>query len=239
VVHVVLLRLRAPLDVAFEEYSILMSVKRQSARAAVGLGAAALLAMSIAAPAAAHETRIVGDYRVTVGMIAEPVYVGQKSGLEFRVVTDNEDEALREPVEGLAEDGGTITATVTKSGVTQDAEIAARFGSPGWYQSYFFPTEAGPYEFQLTGTIEGTPIDESWTAGSPGSDATGQFGAVEEVSSGQFPDQLPSDQEVADQAAMGETASGQIPIAIGLGVAGLAVGVIALIIALAGRRRSA
>ena len=47
--------------------------------------AAALLAIT-AGGAFAHEERDVGDYSFEVGFIDEPVFTGQKSGLEFFVV---------------------------------------------------------------------------------------------------------------------------------------------------------
>ena len=46
--------------------------------------AAALLAIT-AGGAFAHEERDVGDYSFEVGFIDEPVFTGQKSGLEFFV----------------------------------------------------------------------------------------------------------------------------------------------------------
>jgi hypothetical protein len=187
--------------------------------------------------AAAHETRVIDDeYRLTVGMIAEPVFVGQKSGLELRVVTQAEDAADQVPVDGLVD---TLQAEVAKGDLTRDVEISARFGSPGWYQSYFFPTEAGPYAFRVYGTINGVPVDETYTAGAPGDGASGQFGAVEEVAAGQFPSTLPSDAEIALQAEAGQGAADQLPIALGLGGAGLVLGIIAIALALAGRRRTA
>ena len=47
--------------------------------------AAALLAIT-AGGAFAHEERDVGDYSFEVGFIDEPVFTGQKSGLEFFVM---------------------------------------------------------------------------------------------------------------------------------------------------------
>ena len=43
----------------------------------------------------AHESRTVGDYEFVVGFIDEPVYTGQKSGLEVMVAQGDT------PVEGL------------------------------------------------------------------------------------------------------------------------------------------
>jgi len=207
-----------------------MKVRTFMRRWVVALTAAGLIASMAASPAAAHESRQMGDYRVTVGMIAEPVFVGQKSGLEFRVVKGTDGEAP--PVEGLEE---TIKAEVTKGGVTKEVEVAARFGEPGWYQSYFFPTESGPYQFRLFGTIEGTQHESSWTGGQAGEGAQGQYGAVEELAGGQFPRVLPSDAQIAADA---ESAR-MTPIALGVGILGAVLAVVAIGLVLASRRRTA
>lgn len=47
-------------------------------------GAALTLLVGIGV-AAAHEQRDVGDYTFTVGFLEEPVFTGQKSGLDLRV----------------------------------------------------------------------------------------------------------------------------------------------------------
>ena len=54
-----------------------------------------ILTLSLAAPVLAHEERTVGGYDLEVGFIAEPVYVGERSGLEIHVTKDDK------PVEGL------------------------------------------------------------------------------------------------------------------------------------------
>ena len=139
--------------------------------------AAALLAIT-AGGAFAHEERDVGDYSFEVGFIDEPVFTGQKSGLELIVSSGDE------PVEGLEE---TLEAEVTFGSQTRDLEISPRFGEPGAYESVFFPTAAGPYTFRIYGDVEGATIDESFTSSPDG------FGEVEELSGGQFPVQFPSD----------------------------------------------
>ena len=105
--------------------------------------------------ALAHEEREVGDHTFVVGFIDEPVFTGQKSGLEFFVSRGEE------PVEGLEE---TLQAEVTFGSETRDLEISPRFGEPGAYESVFFPTAAGPYTFRISGEVEGSAIDESFTS---------------------------------------------------------------------------
>lgn len=178
----------------------------------------------VTAPAAAHGGREVNGYAFTVGFIDEPVFTGQASGLELHVERDEV------PVEGLEE---TLRAQVTYGDQTRDLELSPRAGEPGRYRSVFFPTAAGRYTFRIYGTVEGTAVDETFTSGIDG------FGDVAELATGQFPVQLPAPGDVARDAAAGAAAVGTATIGLVLGGAGLLVGLVALGIALAGRRRPA
>ncbi len=177
----------------------------------------------LALPVAAHEQRAVGDYTMIVGLIDEPVFTGQKSGLEFSVMSGDE-----EPVTGLEE---TLQAQVSYQGQTRDLPLSARFGQAGWYESVFFPTAAGPYTFRIFGSIEGTVIDESFTSGPD------TFSEVEDAQSGQFPVVLAPQSEVAADARRGAQAADQVPLALGIGGLGMLIGLIGVGLALAGRRR--
>jgi len=188
-------------------------------RAAV-LGAALTMIVGTGA-AFAHEARDVRDHTLVVGFADEPVYTGQKSGLEF-LVSHGE-----EAVEGLEE---TLSASVTFGDQTRDLEIEPRFGEPGWYQSVFFPTAAGPYTFRIFGEIEGEPFDESFTSGPD------TFSEVQDVTGGQFPVQFPPTGDVARDAEAGANAATTSTIALILGGAGLIAGLVALGLALARRR---
>jgi hypothetical protein len=110
--------------------------------------------------------------------------------------------------------------------------VSPRFGQPGWYQSYFFPTEEGTYSFHITGTIGDTPVDETFTSGPD------TFGDVEAATSGQFPVEFPATADLVDQARRGSDAAGLVPFALGLGAAGVLVGLLALGLAFGARRRT-
>jgi hypothetical protein len=188
-------------------------------RAAV-LGAGLTLIVGTGA-VAAHESRDVGDHSIVVGFVDEPVFTGQKSGLEFGVSHGEE------PIEGLE---GTLSASVTYSDQTRDLEIEARFGEPGWYQSIFFPTAAGPYTFRIFGEIEGEPFDESFTSGPD------TFSEVQDVTGGQFPVQFPATGDIVRDAEAGANAATTSTIALVVGGAGLVVGLVALGLTIARRR---
>lgn len=188
-------------------------------RAAV-LGAVLTTLVSIGVTSA-HESREVGGYTFTVGFLDEPVYTGQKSGLDLRVARDDE------PVEGLE---ATLEAEVTVDGQTRQLDIAPVFGEPGAYSSVFFPTAAGPYTFRIVGEVNGEPIDESFISGPD------TFSEVQDVTSGQFPVQLPSTGDIARDAQAGANAATTATAALVVGSAGLVAALIALGLSVARRR---
>ena len=191
--------------------------KRVARAALVG---AVLAVVATTGAVAAHESRDVGDNTIVVGFANEPVYTGQKSGLEFLVTR------AEEPIEGLEE---TLQATVTFGDESRDLEISPRFGEPGWYESVFFPTAAGQYTFQITGEIEGEPFDETFTSGPD------TFSDVQDVTGGQFPVQFPPTGDVVRDAEAGAGAATTATIALVLGGAGLVAGLVALGLSLARR----
>jgi hypothetical protein len=190
-------------------------------RAGLPVASAVGLLLAIAAPVAAHEARTVAGYDMEVGFINEPVFVGDKSGLEFFVNKDGK------PVEGLEK---TLTAQVIYQGQTRDLPITAREDSPGAYESQFIPTAAGPYTFHIKGMIESSPIDEQFTSSPTG------FDEVKDQATGQFPVQFPAEADIVAQAQAGQNAANQLPIALAIGAAGLILGLIGTALAFTARR---
>ena len=185
------------------------------------MGACALIAL-LASPVFAHEARQVAGYDLEVGLIGEPVFVGQESGMELGVTRDGK------PVEGLA---ASLTVEVQYGSSKRTLALQPAGEDMPGYVAPFIPTAAGPYTFHLAGSIEGTPIDESFTSSSTG------FEEVREAASGEFPVTLPTLAELADQAKKGADAAALVPVALAVGAAGLVVGLLGLGVALAGRRR--
>jgi hypothetical protein len=171
----------------------------------------------------AHGEHEIGDYAIEIGLIGEPVYVGQKSGLELGVTKGGQ------PVDGL---DATLKAQVIVGNRSLDLSLAPREEQPGWYESAFIPTQAGQYTFHLTGDLEGRAVDETYTSIPAG------FGEVQDTAAGQFPVQFPSQADLVAQAQQGADAAAQLPLAFALGAAGLVAGLLALGVSLAGRRRA-
>jgi len=200
-----------------------MRHSRARVRRLLAVAAAALFTLLATGVVVAHEERDVSGYTFEVGFIDEPVFVGQKSGLEFFV--HKGDTA----VQGLE---STLKAEVIFQGQKRDLPITAREGDPGAYQSEFIPTAAGPYTFHLFGAVEGNTIDESFTSSPTG------FDEVQALSSGQFPIQFPAQADIVADAQAGRTAASQVTTALALGAAGLLAGLIGIGLALAARRRT-
>ena len=195
---------------------------RTAWRGVGALAGACLLVGLLATPVLAHEQRTVAGYDVEVGLIGEPVFVGQESGLDLQVAKDGT------PVSGLAD---TITVDVEYGSSKRTLTLApAGEDAPG-YVAPFIPTVAGKYTFHLGGSIEGTTIDETFTSSPTG------FDEVRDAASGEFPVTLPTVAELADQAKKGADAAALVPVALVLGGAGLVFGLLGFGVALAGRRR--
>jgi hypothetical protein len=192
-------------------------------RVVAALAVAATVAFMAVTPVVAHEARQVAGYTFEVGFIDEPVYVGQRSGLELLVTKAGQS------VVGLEK---TLKVEVGYQEALIDLPLLARSAQPGAYEAVFIPTAAGPYTFHLFGSVEDQPVDERFTSSPTG------FDEVQEAASGQFPVRFPTQAELAAEAKSSSDAAGQITVALALGGSGLLVGLIALGIALAARRRA-
>jgi hypothetical protein len=196
--------------------------RRLRAVAVAGL-ASAFLVLATVVPAFAHQQVDFGPYHLEIGFIDEPVYVGDKSGLEFDVFEGSA------PIAGLEQ---TLKAQVIYQGVSRDLTIQPETDDSGnFYRAYFIPTAAGPYTFHIFGTIGGTAIDQSFTSGPT------TFDEVQDAAPGQFPVQLPTLAELQANAQKGADAASQVQIALALGAAGVIVGLVGVGLALAARRR--
>jgi len=153
-------------------------------RGSIALGVGLMCALPAAVDA--HETRVIADgqYEIVVGFMNEPVFAGDKSGLEFWVTdvsmatpsADRGEEGT--PVEGLEE---TLQAEVIFGDQTMALPLEATWNEPGGYGSVFFPMAPGDYTFRIYGTIGDAEVDESFTSGPE------TFSVVQDPAPLQFP----------------------------------------------------
>lgn len=152
--------------------------------------------------AEAHEDReILGDrYRLTLGFVTEPAYVGQPNALELRVIEFVPNDATPTagtpetttvdavPVRGLEE---TLKVEVEVRGSEVRAPLNLQpAGRAGSYRATLFPTAPGDYVFHITGDIDGEPVDETFGS-SPET-----FSPVQPVTEFQFPVTVPVGENV-------------------------------------------
>jgi len=159
-------------------------------------GAAAVPVLSVAlilvpaGVASAHEEHDVGPYSVAVGFGDEPAYAGIKNSVQVFIHTKSD-----KPVVDL---GPTLNVQVSYGNQTMDKMTmepnfeVGEFGIPGDYRAFFVPTRPGDYTFHFTGTIKGTPVNESFTSGPK------TFSSVDDPSSVEFPVKDPTTGELGD-----------------------------------------
>lgn len=109
----------------------------------------------------AHETRTVGpeggtQYKVTVGMLNEPVFSEVRTGLDL-IIRNAADDS---PVEGLET---SLQADITApTGETRTLEVRPQFGKPGYYKDDYILTMPGTYDIRIYGFIGDLEIDETY-----------------------------------------------------------------------------
>jgi hypothetical protein len=117
--------------------------------------------------------------------------------------------------------------------------LEGKWDTPGGYDGHFVPTAAGDYTYHISGTVEGTEIDETFTS-SPET-----FSSVDETTALQYPVKIDTPQDLsaaidasagseADSAASqtsddddSDTALIVAIVGVVLGVAGIGVGGVA------------
>ncbi len=184
--------------------------------------------LGVAGSARAHGHREVGEHEWTVGWTDEPAFVGFKNAVQLTLAHHGGDQ----PVEG-AEKGLEVVVSIGGR-ETEPLELRTVFDSPGEYRADLIPTVPGDYTFRFTGTLEGEEIDQSFTA------SKDDFSQIEGTSDVTFPKAAPSNAELAERI---ETAEANAQDALGmpriLGIAGIALGALALIVGARSRKASA
>lgn len=128
----------------------------------------------------AHEHRDVAKkYTFVVGFLAEPAYAGQQNAMDLRISTiDPTGGTNSQPVEGAEK---SLKAEVMYGDQSMPLTIEPVYNQKGSYKGIFFPTVPGDYSFHITGTLDGTPIDETFKT------SDGKFGPVEDPAPLMFP----------------------------------------------------
>jgi hypothetical protein len=157
-------------------------------RRLIGLFVVILILASflVVGPVSAHEQRQVGDYVLELGWRVEPVYTGLFNGPEIIIsrgtASDEEvGEDQQDPADMVAGAEETLQLEVTFGPSSKILKLRPVPDEPGHYTADLIPTRPGDYSFHVTGMIEDTPVDETFTS------ADGKFGTVEPIEDIQFP----------------------------------------------------
>jgi hypothetical protein len=136
-----------------------------------GCTAAALILLSISANfVSAHQRGLFAiggkNYLLVMGSQNEPVFVDDKSGVDFFAYTPDPKDPMNsqangtKPVEGLE---NTLKVIVSAGNKNQTFDLEPAFRDPGHYNAAFFPTVQTTYSYTLNGTINNTPVKIKWT----------------------------------------------------------------------------
>lgn len=108
------------------------------------------------AAAAAHETRVVGPYRISVGMRVEPPYTDERNGLDLivRRTSDNS------PVEGL--ERSLQLELTAPDGQRRQYSLRPKHGEPGRYVTDWVLTQPGVYRIRVFGHVGSQAVDETF-----------------------------------------------------------------------------
>ncbi len=120
--------------------------------------------------ASAHERHVfrIGGraYTVVIGLNSEPVFAGDKSGVDLRIRLADPKAPLDfsspnlKPVEKLET---SLKVEISAGGKKKVFGFEPAFRDPGLYRATFFPTAATTYRFRVFGEMNGTPVDLAFT----------------------------------------------------------------------------
>ena len=102
-------------------------------------------------PALAHEAIVQGDVRIVAGWAAEPALVGQINGIELTITRNSTAEPISNAVAQL-------DVSVKKGATSKPLDFQPQ-EEPGVYVAQILPTQTGQFMVVLKGTVAGQAID--------------------------------------------------------------------------------
>ena len=122
-----------------------------------------LIIPSLAGIVYGHTVDSVGEYRVEIGWMNEPVVSGETNGIEFYVSPlepdlDLKDQVFKNGITGLKK---TIKIQLIYKDESITLPLSPDHNISGKYYAFINPTVSGFYQANILGTIEDTPISLS------------------------------------------------------------------------------
>lgn len=118
-----------------------------------------LIALAGIGAASAHNNKLVAGerYRMSVGLINEPIHTGERNGLDLAIRRAGE----KETVPGL--EAGLKAEIISPDGKSRrEMAVRPRYQHPGRYTFDVVLTRPGAYSVRVWGTLEGVPFDETF-----------------------------------------------------------------------------
>ncbi|QLH07793.1 hypothetical protein [Nitrosopumilus ureiphilus] len=122
-----------------------------------------LIIPGLAGIAYGHTVDSVGEYRVEIGWMNEPVVSGETNAIEFYVsplepALELKDQVFKNGITGLKK---TIKIKLNYQDESITLPLSPDHNIPGKYYAFINPTISGFYQANILGTIEDTPISLS------------------------------------------------------------------------------
>ena len=111
----------------------------------------------------AHTVDSVGEYRVEIGWMNEPVVSGETNAIEFYVSPLEPNLELEDQIfkNGIPELKKTVKIQLVFKDESITLPLSPDHNIPGKYYAFINPTVSGFYQANILGTIEETPISLS------------------------------------------------------------------------------
>jgi hypothetical protein len=128
------------------------------------------------------------DYLLVVGSQNEPVFVDDKSGVEFFTYAPDPEDPMNsqsngtKPVEGLEK---TLKVELSAGPKKKVMQLEPAFRDPGHYEAPFYPTVQTTYNYRIFGTINNTPVNLTFICNpAGGGEAQGANNSTIKISEG-------------------------------------------------------
>lgn len=198
---------------------------------------ALLLIPGLAGPAFAHTVDSVGQYRVEIGWMTEPVVSNETNGIELYISPlepglELEEQEFKNGIGGLEE---TIKMELIYRTEKITLPLSADHNTSGKYYAFVNPTVSGFYQANVLGTIADTPISLSMHPPKVAERSYIEFPQPADITITQIIDGhtalIEDINDLKDLTASLEQTSQQLGVGyagIGLGAIGIAIAAVAL-----------
>lgn len=106
------------------------------------------------------------DYLFVVGSLNEPIFVDDKTGVDFAAYSPDPNDSVNskangtKPIEGLE---NILKVELAAGNKKKVLNFEPAYQNPGHYEAVFFPTIETTYNYTLFGNINGTDFRATWT----------------------------------------------------------------------------